>query len=70
MTKIKTFQLDIDDDLIIQNPPASNLAASNKSYTDTKLPIAGGTMTGNLIVNANTTTNDLNILGTLDLGTF
>jgi len=79
MPLIKTFQLDIDTELLLNADPVSNLGAATKAYVDSggggggpnsKVSKSGDTMTGNLIINADATVNNLTVLGTLDLGTF
>jgi len=67
MTQIKTFQLDIDTELELSGNPTTALGATPKQFVVAK---GGDTMTGNLIINADATVNNLTIVNTLDMGTF
>ena len=46
-------------DLTLAGAPTSNLHAATKAYADTMLPLAGGTMTGFIVLHTETPTNDL-----------
>jgi len=67
MPQIKAFQLDIDEELSLSGDPITALGAAPKQYVVAK---SGDTMTGNLIINADATVNNLTIVNTLDMGTF
>jgi len=67
MTKIKSFQLDIDTELELSGNPSNALGAAPKQYVVAK---SGDTMTGNLIINADLTVNNITLVNTMDMGTF
>ena len=79
MTQIKSFQLDIDEELLLSGDPTNPLGAATKAYVDdgggdgspaSKVSKTGDTMTGDLIINADLTVNNITLVNTMDMGTF